>query len=534
MYSVLAVDDEKTNLDILNYVLSPEYTVYTVKSGEAALELLATGRPDLILLDIVMPGMDGFEVLAKLKSSPGTQNIPVIIITTLDNPEDEEKGFNLGAGDYITKPFKPVVIRARVNAQLKNIALIQAEKSLAQAEYYSKTKSDFLSRMSHEMRTPLNAIMGMTAVAQMANDHDQIMNCLEQIDGSSCRLLGLINDLLDMAKIDAGGFELAPGQFSFKETIEGVIADISSKAEAKGQHFTVELDPAIPDSLIADEERLEQVLLHLLSNAVKFTPEGGSVRFTVHRIASQPEQPEEDACILCFEVKDTGIGISEELKTRLGSAFEQVDNGITRMYGGMGLGLAISKRIVQMMGGSIEVESAPGKGARFICTVKLRTEHGASRDGNAGGGNRSPPAAAPLAAPLAGCRVLVVDDVDINRDILCCLLEHTGAVLDEAQDGREALGKVLQNTYDLVLMDLHMPRMDGYDAARRIRDSGIPGTDSLPIIAVTADTGGDVVSRCLKAGMNAHTGKPVNYDRLIGVITECIPRLNGRIPGEGA
>jgi signal transduction histidine kinase len=305
---------------------------------------------------------------------------------------------------------------------------------LAEAEYYNKAKSDFLSRMSHEMRTPMNAIMGMTGIARTADNHDRRMNSLDKIDESSRHLLSLIDNILDMAKIDAGNFELAPQKFSFKKTVEQILADISARAEAKKQNFTFNIDPAIPDSLIADEHRLGQVLFHLLSNGIKFTPEGGSIHFSASpsQKGSTPQEgsiPEEgradsdgETCVIRFEVKDSGIGISDEVKARLGNAFEQMDNSITRVHGGTGLGLAISKRIVQMMDGSIEVESEPDRGARFICTVRVKVDS-VTAPGAANTAQGDAAAGAEAGAfSLEGRHILVVDDVEINRDIVFALL----------------------------------------------------------------------------------------------------------------
>jgi CheY-like chemotaxis protein len=346
------------------------------------------------------------------------------------------------------------------------------------------------------------------------------MNCLDRIDESSRHLLYLIDNILDMAKIDAGNFELAPYKFSFTKTVEQIVADISAQAGAKKQRFSFKVDPAIPDSLVADGHRLGQVLFHLLSNGVKFTPEGGTISFSALKLAPEPPSPDGDECVIRFEVKDSGIGISAELKERLGNAFEQMDNSITRIYGGTGLGLAISKRIVQMMDGSIEVDSPPGGGSCFICTVKVKLNKDITLAEN---DSKS-------AVTLAGRRILVVDDVEINRDIIFGFLEDTGAVLDGARDGIEAVEMFSKNSYDVVLMDLHMPGMDGFEAARRIRNSEAPGKNLLPIIAVTADTGGDVVSRCLKAGMNGHVGKPVDCDLLINAI---VGNLAPGVPAPG-
>jgi CheY-like chemotaxis protein len=335
----------------------------------------------------------------------------------------------------------------------------------------------------------------MTAIARTAEDKNRRSDCFDKIENSSRHLLDLINDILDMAKIDSGNFDLAPQKFSFGAAVEQVITQITAAAEEKKQNFTSKIDPAIPDSLIADERRLKQVLINLLSNAVKFTPEKGVISFSAVKMSSA-----EGACAIRFEVQETGIGISDETKKRLWNAFEQADNSITRSHGGTGLGLAITKQIVQMMDGTIEVESEAGKGSRFICTVRLKVNSNPAAD--AGSGDASP-------SSLTGRRILVVDDVEMNREIVFAILEDTGAVPESAQDGREAVEMVSKNKYDIVLMDLHMPNMDGFEATRHIRASGLKGTDTLPIIAVTADTGGDVVSRCLEAGMNGHLGKPV-------------------------
>ncbi|AEF80360.1 ATP-binding response regulator [Leadbettera azotonutricia] len=631
-YSILVVDDENANLLVLNQILSSEYSVYTAKSGEQALRLAAENKPELILLDIIMPDMNGFEVLTKLKESPQTANIPVIFITGLDNANDEEKGFELGAADYITKPFKSVVVMARVKTQMKNTALIhmieddfvrvssiaegspqlmlyinaqgkieylnpgtvalsgytreeiidggltlildadnlrrlneeilpassgghlsfempvkrkdgeirsfsfsafaaqlyngetgigitawddtelkrmqqEIAQALVQAKYYNKAKSDFLSRMSHEMRTPMNAIIGMTAITKTAKEESRRIYCLDKIEDASRHLLDLINDALDMAEIDIGNFDLIPQSFNFNKMAEQIIARTASMAEQKKQKFTSAVDPAIPVLLIADERRLKQVLMNLLSNAVKFTPKEGAVYFSAFKVSSS-----EDTCVIHFEVKDTGVGVSDEQKKHIWDAFEQADNSITRTYGGIGLGLAITKRIVEMMDGTIEVVSEPGKGSLFICTLKLKVD-AASLAGGAAAGAASP-------VSLEGRHILVVDDVEMNREIIFAILEDTGAILEGAQNGEEAVELYLKNTYDLILMDLHMPEMDGFEATRRIRASGIKGSDRIPIIAVTADTGGDMIFRCFETGMNSHIGKPVEMETLVSLIAQ--------------
>ena len=361
--------------------------------------------------------------------------------------------------------------------------------------------------MCHEMRTPLYAIMGMTTIAQIADDHDRRMNCLEKIDESSRHLLDIVDNILDMAKIDTGNFELVPLKFCFPKMIKRIIADISAKAGEKKQNFTFKIGSAIPDMIIADERRLGQVLFQLLSNAVKFTPEHGFIYFSAERLDNT-----ENACFLRFDVKDSGIGISPEMKERLGAAFEQMDNSISRIHGGTGLGFAISKRIVEMMNGSIEVETELGKGSRFICTVQVGLDSIASQTETVNDSSQN--------SSLAGRHILVVDDVEINRDIIIAFLEDTGALVEDASDGKLAVEMASRKQYDMILMDLHMPGIDGFEATRLIRASGLPGRNSLPILAVTADSGGDVLSRCHKAGMNGLIGKPVDGGILIRTIAE--------------
>jgi PAS domain S-box-containing protein len=377
------------------------------------------------------------------------------------------------------------------------------ENAKKQAEYYNRAKSNFLSRMNHEMRTPMNAIVGMTRIVRTSPNERQRTECLDSIVKSSKHLMGLIDDLLDMSEIDTGDFQLLEQPFSFSSAVQSVIDIITLQASEKGQVFSTEIDKTIPDLLITDERRMKQVLFNLLFNAVKFTPEKGEIR-----LSAQKTGVEDKKCTIRFEVIDTGIGISAEIRERLWDTFEQADNGISRSYGGAGLGLAIAKRIVEMMNGSIEVESESGKGSRFVCTIRTYYKQ------TSGSGEKTEAVENTEEMDLTGCRILIVDDVEINRDIILSLLEDTGAVLDCAQGGKEAIDMFTQNGYEMILMDLHMPGMDGFETSRRIRASALPKADSVTIIAVTADTSGDVIASCLEAGMDDHVGKPVDYEML--------------------
>jgi PAS domain S-box-containing protein len=395
----------------------------------------------------------------------------------------------------------------------------QADKAREQAEFYSRAKSSFISRMSHEMRTPMNAIMSMSAFARNAEDADRRLYCLDRIDSSSRELLDIINNMLDMVKLESGGFALAPAEFDLQALLSLVCEMFRLRAGEKKQRFIADIPKDLPRRVISDSDRLKQLLINLLSNAVKFTPDGGSVDLSVNIVDSAGKTA------LNINVKDTGIGICPGQVERLWDAFEQGDNSTSRQHGGVGLGLTITKAIVDAMGGVISVDSTPGEGSVFTCSLPLELPETGSYQLPA---KTAAPesAASAAAAPFAGRRILIADDVEVNREILFALLEDTGAEMDGVEDGEKAAAKFTERggAYDMILMDLHMPAVDGYEASRRIRASGLPGAETVPIIAVTADTGGEVAAKCLEAGMNAHVGKPVEFTQL----KEIMERLMGK------
>jgi PAS domain S-box-containing protein len=391
------------------------------------------------------------------------------------------------------------------------------------AEYYNRAKSTFISRMSHEMRTPMNAIIGMAGIGQSEAGAENKNRCLGKIDQSARDLLDIINNMLDMVKFEHKTYELSFQDFELPAAVQAVAALFTARIREKKQRFSVDIAQDLPRVILSDQNSLKHALVNILGNAVKFTPEGGLIRLSAG-VAGK----EGDTVILRFAVSDTGIGIQKEHLAHLGEAFEQQDSGITRRYGGVGLGLAISKNIIAMMGGGLQVESEPGKGSVFTFTVRA----GLSASAEPSAGEEGPPDAAQAGAfdePFADRRFLLTDDIELNREIVLALLSGTGAIIDCAVDGRDALEKFTGNAggYDLLLMDLHMPGMDGFEAARQIRACGLSGARSVPIIAVTADTGGEVVTRCLAAGMNAHIGKPVDFDELMQTITRYLNPLSG-------
>ena len=496
--TVLIVDDESANIMALSHILGTEYTVYAAKSGQKAVEAAEKHLPDVILLDIIMPEMDGYTVLSTLKNSNKTQNIPVIFITGLGSAEDEEKGLSLGAADYIGKPFSPAIVKLRVQNQIKIINQTRIIIEKETAEKSSRARSEFLSRMSHEMRTPMNAIMGMTALAKNTVNTEKRDDMLNKINTASSQLLDLIDNVLDMSDIEDNRLRLSYAEFSFAVMIRDILNKANPDIKKKQQALTTDIDPSIPDTLVSDEKRLTQVILSLLSNAIKFTPEQGFIQ-----INAFVRGMEEETLTMQVEIIDTGIGMSGEQQERLFIPFEQVDGGIDRKFGGTGLGLAISRHIVELMDGEIWVESTTGKGSTVSFTIKAQVKAPEAQDAGQ--------------VSLDGKTVLLVEDVEINREIVMAILEDTGLVIECAENGQEALDMFSSDPdlYDIILMDINMPVMDGLEATRRIRALGTPEGTGVPIVAMTANVLISEVESYISEGMTDHIGKPVDFDKLL-------------------
>jgi len=385
--TVLIIDDEPNNITALTEILENDYDVFAVVDSTEALETAEDVLPSVILLDIIMPDMDGYEVIAALKKSDKTSNIPVIFITGLDSAEAEERGLALGASDYIPKPFHAPIVKLRVKNQISileryaierdlNIVLkLQsdlvaatelAEKNKEAAEHANRAKSEFLSRMSHEMRTPLNAIMGMMQILKSKGLAESIKEYVIQVDLASSHLLGLIDDVLDMSSMEFDAFKLTESEFDFESMIEKVLYKVKYNADIKKQTLSTHIEPSLLTTFMGDENYLRRVLINLLGNAVKFTHEEGEIGFyaSVH-------EDEDSEMTLQVTVSDNGIGISEEEKSTLFDLFEQVDGSYTREQSGIGIGLALSKRIANMMGGDIWVDTEPGIGSKFHFTCIL-------------------------------------------------------------------------------------------------------------------------------------------------------------------
>jgi len=417
--------------------------------------------------------------------------------------------------------------------------LLNTEKMRKEAEEASRAKTNFLSNMSHEIRTPLNAIIGMTTIGKLACDIDKKDNAFFKIEGASKHLLGVINDILDMSKIEANKLELSPVSFVYEEMLQKVADIVTPRIDEKQLIFIINTDDNVPRVVIGDDQRLTQVITNILSNAVKFTPNEGTVQMDTCLLSET-----NGMCRIEISVKDTGIGITEEQKSRLFESFEQADAGTSRNFGGTGLGLTISKRIVELMDGSIQVESQPGKGAKFILNILLKRgdDSGESQfDDLKTQGD--------FLDLFSGKTILLAEDVEINREIVISLLEPANIVIECAENGAAAVKMFTESPYkyDLIFMDIQMPEMDGYQATKKIREfeqnlsdnAGISlniGNESMefaaqtpaqsehyksvPIVAMTANVFREDVEKCMACGMNGHIRKPIDLNELFGLLKQ--------------
>ena len=517
---ILAIDDKKENLLALEAVLDDfECDLHCVTSGDAGLKLVLEHEFALVLLDVQMPGMNGFEVAGLIRGIKKSKYLPIIFITALnENPSYQFKGYEAGAVDFLFKPFDPKILKSKVAIFLELYSskhLIEKqkteleekvkilEKTRKRAEEANQVKSDFLSIMSHEIRTPMNAIMGFTQLLLKTELKPKQFKFLDKIQYSANNLLAIINDILDFSKIEAGKLNLETVEF----TLESVIGDMASqellKTQKKGLELLFYIEPDVPPNLLGDPLRLGQVLLNLLSNAIKFTDKG-----QVLMIVKKEKDAGTDT-LLRFSIQDTGIGLSKQQIENLFQPFTQADPSTTRKYGGTGLGLSICHQLVEMMDGRLWVDSEPGKGSTFHFTAKFKPGTKSSQQ------KILPP-------ELKGLRILVVDDNPTALKLMTRMLglknfQITGCT--HPDDALREMQKAVDegSPYGLAILDWRLPKMKGTDLAKKLVE--FPGLTEPPkIILVSASSQEEIENKTEGGWEGTLLSKPISHSVLFNTM----------------
>lgn len=491
-------DDRFAHRRLLEEASSQGYRFLEAENGAAALELIRTESPDCVLLDFNLPDMPGTRLLEQV-------HLPIILLTGSGDERIATRAFHGGAEDYLVKEdVTPLILHQAVQGAVQRFTLDRElerrreELEVLNAELARKDqlKSRFLANVSHEIRTPIAGILGMSTFLKETPLGGEQRELVDTIDSCAHSLLTLIDDLLDLTRIEAGKLPTRRADFALRKVVDPALDAVRHLAREKGLELEVRVAPDVPEHLVGDGPRIRQVLVNLLGNALKFSHEG------VVRVEVKLVQPGSDPVVVRFSVEDQGPGISPEDQKRLFEPFEQLDPQGRSRQGGSGLGLALCQQLVQIMEGTMGLESEPGRGSCFWFCLPLKVG--------------SPPAQARRRVTSRNSyRMLLVEDNAINLRVLRMQLQRLGHEVLTATDGEEALRRVLEEPPQLIFMDCELPVLDGYEATRRIRAWESESSQTrIPIVALTAHAMKGERRRCLDAGMDAYLTKPVDSAEL--------------------
>lgn len=520
--NILIVDDRPENIIALEALLErDDVNLISTTLPNEALRMAWEMDIAIALVDVQMPEMDGFELVEILKSNPRTKDILVIFVTAIStDAKYAVRGLNTGAVDYLYKPLNPYVTSAKVDSFIqfvrtqrdivkKNKELESYQKELIRArdlaEQGKKIKENFLANMSHEIRTPINGIIGITNLLEKTELTDEQKEMIDLLEISSNSLLGVINDILDLSKIEAGKFKINRAPTDLVVICHSVVNLLRIRAKEKNLELVTEYDEDLPKSIMADSLRLNQILMNLIGNAIKFTS-NGSVTLKVEITERKANNVR-----LKFSIRDTGIGIPQNKIDKIFETFEQADDNTTLNFGGTGLGLSIVRNLAELKGGELTVTSEENVGSTFCFINWYEVLETSPEDAK-----RVPE----KLAVFEDVKILVAEDNPINKFLIVKVLKGWNIIADVVENGKEALDKLAENEYDLILMDTFMPVMNGLEATKLIREGYVEGKKDIPVITFSAAVMENDKKAAIDAGANDVLSKPFELGILHEKITE--------------